>query len=83
MAQTIYEKRAFDHMPILADALEEAGCRNQGILGHYRSGDEHVRGCWVVDLLLGKGESLDAARKNGWTVVNMKKSWKQVFSISK
>jgi hypothetical protein len=54
MAQAIYDERAFDRMPILADALEEAGCTNQDILSHCRSGGEHVRGCWVVDLLLGK-----------------------------
>jgi hypothetical protein len=54
IAQAIYDERAFDRMPILADALEEAGCPNQDILTHCRSGGEHVRGCWVVDLLLGK-----------------------------
>lgn len=53
VAQAIYEERAFDRMPILADALEEAGCTNQDILGHCRQPGEHVRGCWVVDLLLG------------------------------
>jgi hypothetical protein len=41
-------------LAVLADALEEAGCRDQDILAHCRSGGEHVRGCWVVDLLLGK-----------------------------
>jgi hypothetical protein len=54
LASTIYSERAFDRMPILADALEEAGCTNQDILNHSRSGSEHVRGCWVVDLVLGK-----------------------------
>jgi len=54
LAQAIYDDRAFDRMPILADALEDAGCSNQDILQHCRSGGEHVRGCWVVDLLLGK-----------------------------
>jgi hypothetical protein len=54
LAQGIYEERAFDRLPILADALEEAGCQDQDILGHCRSGGEHVRGCWVLDLLLGK-----------------------------
>ena len=44
----------FDDLPVLADALEEAGCDNREILAHYRSGGEHVRGCWVVDLMLGK-----------------------------
>ncbi len=54
LAQAIYEERAFDRMPILADALEEAGCQNESLLSHCRLGGEHVRGCWVVDLLLGK-----------------------------
>jgi hypothetical protein len=55
MAQTIYEERAFDRMPILADALEEAGLTDQDILGHCRQqGTIHVRGCFVVDLLLGR-----------------------------
>jgi hypothetical protein len=54
LAQSIYDERAFDRLPILADALEDAGCDNTDILAHCRSGSEHVRGCWVVDLLLGK-----------------------------
>jgi hypothetical protein len=54
IAQAIYDERAFDRMPILADALEEAGCTDAEILNHCRQPGEHVRGCWVVDLLLGK-----------------------------
>jgi hypothetical protein len=54
LAQTIYTDRAFDTMPILADALEEAGCTSDDILTHCRGGGDHVRGCWVVDLLLAK-----------------------------
>lgn len=54
LAEAIYDERAFDRMPILADAIKDAGCSNQDILQHCRSGGEHVRGCWVVDLLLGK-----------------------------
>ena len=54
IARTIYDHRAFDLMPILADALEEAGCDNADILAHCRQPGLHVRGCWVVDLLLGK-----------------------------
>jgi hypothetical protein len=54
LAQVIYVERAFDRLPILADALEEAGCTDAAILAHCRSGGEHVRGCWVVDLILGK-----------------------------
>lgn len=54
LARTIYDDRAFDRMPIFADALEEAGCDNADILAHCRQPGEHVRGCWVVDLILGK-----------------------------
>ena len=41
-------------MPILADALQDAGCTNEDVLTHCRGDGPHVRGCWVVDLLLGK-----------------------------
>lgn len=41
-------------MPIVADALAEAGCTSAEILDHCRNGLEHVRGCWVVDLIFGK-----------------------------
>ena len=41
-------------MPILADALQDAGCDNDDILNHCRDDGPHVRGCWVVDLVLGK-----------------------------
>ncbi len=51
LAEGIYEERAFDRLPVLADALEEAGCTDADILDHGRGGAEHVRGCWVVDLL--------------------------------
>jgi hypothetical protein len=54
LAQAIYQDRAFDRLPILADALEDAGCTNADILGHCRGPGPHVLGCWVVDLLLGK-----------------------------
>lgn len=54
MSQEIYDERHFVNLPILADALEEAGCDNADILNHCRNGSEHVRGCWVIDLLLGK-----------------------------
>ena len=54
LARSIYEDRAFDRMPILADALEEAGCDDADLLAHCRGGGPHARGCWAVDLLLGK-----------------------------
>jgi hypothetical protein len=54
LAQAIYVERAFDRMPVLADALEEAGCTSQDILSHCREVGQPVRGCWVIDLLLGR-----------------------------
>ena len=54
IAAAIDRDRAFDRLPILADALEEAGCTNADVLLHCRQPGEHVRGCWVVDLVLGK-----------------------------
>ena len=54
LARGIYTDRAFDRMPILADALQDAGCDNPDVLNHCRADGPHVRGCWVVDLLLGK-----------------------------
>ncbi len=50
MARAIYEERAFERMPILADALQEAGSTDGTILGHCREG-VHVRGCWLLDAL--------------------------------
>ena len=54
IAARMYESRDFSAMPILADALEEAGCTNADVLLHCREPGVHVRGCWVVDLVLGK-----------------------------
>jgi hypothetical protein len=54
LAQQMYESRDFSPMPILADALQDAGCDNEDILNHCRQTGEHVRGCWVVDLILSK-----------------------------
>src|SRR5207248_5032085 len=55
LAASIYAERAFDRLPILADALQDAGCENADVLGHCRDPQlTHVRGCWVVDLVLGK-----------------------------
>jgi hypothetical protein len=60
LAQAAYEERRFpyrtldnDRLAVLADALEDAGCDNPDILDHCRQKGDHVRGCWVVDLLLG------------------------------
>ncbi len=54
LAQAIYDERSFGRMRELADALEAAGCHDAEILGHCRGPGPHVKGCWVVDLLLGK-----------------------------
>jgi hypothetical protein len=54
LARAIYDDRAFDRLPILADALIDAGCDDEQVLAHCRSDGPHVRGCWVVDLVLGK-----------------------------
>jgi hypothetical protein len=54
LATAIYQDRSFDNLPLLADALEDAGCSNQEVLNHLRGGGEHCRGCWPLDLVLGK-----------------------------
>ncbi len=54
LARAVYEERVFDQMPILADALEEAGCDNDSLISHCRGSARHVLGCWAVDLLLQK-----------------------------
>jgi hypothetical protein len=52
LARAIDEDRAFERMPILADALMDAGCEQDAIIGHCRGDNRHVRGCWVLDLVL-------------------------------
>jgi hypothetical protein len=54
LAQSIFTDRAFDRMPILADALEDAGYDNADIVAHCRGPGPHARGCWVIDKILGK-----------------------------
>ncbi len=54
LAQGICEERTFERLPILGDALEEAGCTCADILDHCRHGRGHTLGCWVLDLVLGK-----------------------------
>ena len=61
LAQAVYEERELPsgtldtaRLAVLADALEEAGCTDNDVLNHLRGAGRHVRGCWVVDLLLGK-----------------------------
>jgi hypothetical protein len=55
LARQAYQSEDFSLMPILADALQDAGCDNEDILNHCRDAKQiHVRGCWVIDLVLGK-----------------------------
>jgi hypothetical protein len=53
-AAEIYNGRSFDRLPILADALEDAGCTDAELLGHLRGPGPHVRGCWALDRVLGR-----------------------------
>lgn len=52
VARQMYESRDFSTMPILADALQDAGCENVAVLAHCRQPGVHVRGCWVIDMIL-------------------------------
>jgi hypothetical protein len=54
LALKMYDERDFAAMPVLADALEDAGCTNADILNHCRQPGAHARGCWVLDLILGR-----------------------------
>jgi len=54
VAKVAYDERRFEDLPVLADALEEAGCDSADILSHCRGPGRHVRGCWVLDMLLDK-----------------------------
>jgi hypothetical protein len=51
LARGIDADRAFDRLPILADALEEAGCDDADLLAHLRAEGPHAHGCWVVEAL--------------------------------
>jgi hypothetical protein len=55
LAASLYETQALERMDILADALEDAGCTEAVVIDHCRRGGEHLRGCWVLDALLGQG----------------------------
>lgn len=54
LAESMYQARDFGAMPVLADALQDAGCEHEDILSHCRGPGPHVRGCWVVDLVTGR-----------------------------
>ncbi len=53
MATAIYEEKRWQDMPVLADALEDAGCDNEQVIQHCRMPGDHFRGCWVIDALTG------------------------------
>jgi hypothetical protein len=55
LARHIYEESAFEFLPMLGDALEKAGYTDGEVLSHCREPGQHVKGCWVIDLLLGQG----------------------------
>jgi hypothetical protein len=54
LATRMYETRDFSLMPVLGDALQDAGCHDEEVLDHCRGPNVHVRGCWVIDLVLGR-----------------------------
>jgi len=54
LARAVDKSQEWDRLPVLADALEDAGCADADLLGHLRSLGPHVRGCWAIDLLLGR-----------------------------
>jgi hypothetical protein len=63
LAGAIYGDREFDRLPLLADALEDAGCADAALLGHLRGPGPHWRGCWALDLLIENAEERKAAAK--------------------
>jgi hypothetical protein len=54
LVRSIHDSRRFEDLPILADALDEAGCDDEALLSHLRGPGPHVRGCHVIDWLTGK-----------------------------
>ena len=66
LARSIYEHGRFADLPQLADALEQAGCTDSKVLNHCRSANHHVRGCWVLDELLGKRPEPRACTSSAW-----------------
>jgi hypothetical protein len=54
LAGHVYQDRAFDRLPSLADVLMDVGCNSEEVIAHCRGNAPHVRGCWLIDLLLGK-----------------------------
>jgi hypothetical protein len=52
LARAVYDGRRFGDLPVLADALEEAGCTDAALLAHCRTAGEHARGCWALDFII-------------------------------
>ncbi len=69
VARGIYDSQDFGSMPILADALEDAGCTDERILSHCRAGLMHVRGCWLLDGLLGLQQTRTPEAEGAVTLV--------------
>jgi hypothetical protein len=67
LARGLHVGRDFEALPILADALEEAGCEQADILGHLRSGGPHALGCWALDPFLARGEGHPYGSSSGLT----------------
>ena len=65
LAETIYHERTFAELPVLADALEDAGCSDEAILTHLRSDGPHVRGCWALDLVRARRAESAGAKEPG------------------
>jgi hypothetical protein len=66
LAQEIYQTRTFERLPTLADVLSQAGCSGEELLAHLRMPQPHYRGCWALDLLLGKGPGKDVVTEEEW-----------------
>ncbi len=65
LARSILQERAYHHLPVLGDALEEAGCMDIDLLNHCRQPGEHWRGCWVLDLLIGRSQEAPEIKNSG------------------
>ncbi len=52
----MYDAQDYSDLPVMADALEEAGCTSEDLLAHCRGRGPHLRGCWALDLILGKND---------------------------
>jgi hypothetical protein len=65
LAQAIYDERGWHDLPLLADALLDAGCTDESLMHHCRAGGEHARGCFAVDVILGRGQLGETTDRHG------------------